>query len=163
MQCSRKMSMVACGVTQPWLEVWLCSSLACYFLFVFISCFRLQSGDDACHRELLRGLRKAIHAVPSMPSTELASIIVHFFIYVGSGTVRMSVYSPHSWSLSGYGWSMNHRLFLGVWLGTTWCGLPGELWSCEFKTRWVLFWVNLGQWFLTADRPLVVQDIQFVA
>lgn len=56
-----KMSMVACGVTQPWLEVWLCSSLA-YCSICFHQLFRLQSGDDACHRELLRGLRKAIHA-----------------------------------------------------------------------------------------------------
>lgn len=40
----RKVSMVACGVAQPWLEVSLCSLLAGYFLFVFLSCFTSKVG-----------------------------------------------------------------------------------------------------------------------
>lgn len=70
------------------------SLLDCYFLSVLISVFHLWSKDDAHHKWLR--FRKAIHAVAGMPSTELASIAVHFFpfqspSYTGNGTVSKSV------------------------------------------------------------------------
>lgn len=147
------MSMVACGVTQPWLEVWLCSSLACYFSICFHQLFSAPKWGWCLPQRVVEGIKEGHSCkVPSMPSTELASIIVHFLFM---------------WEVAQWECLFTHHIpeaylvMVGVWtIGYSWvCLEPHDVGFLEsyglvsLRPGWVLlFWVNLGQWFLTADR-----------